>query len=271
VASWLLPRAMRPHVAAVYAFARIADDIADEGKLPAEERRMQLGAWQARLHAALAAAPGTAGPVADEKELMLLALAHSIRTLDLPIPLFDDLVSAFAQDTTTSRYDSWDEVFDYCRRSANPVGRLVLRIAGCADAALDRSSDALCTALQLTNFWQDFGRDWLIGRLYVPRDAIVLNRAREMDLNGAMLPGEWLAVLDGCLAVTRQQFALGRAVCDGVRGRLRYELRLTWHGGMRVLDAVEEAAPYLLHHRPALGVRDMPSLLWRAFRWTDAS
>jgi squalene synthase HpnC len=271
VASWLLPRAMRPHVAAVYAFARIADDIADEGTLPAEERRRQLDAWQARLHAALAAAPAAAEPVADEQALMLMALAHSIRTLDLPITLFDDLVSAFAQDTTTSRYDSWDEVFEYCRRSANPVGRLVLRIAGCADAALDRSSDALCTALQLTNFWQDFGRDWLIGRLYVPRDAIVLNRAREMDLNGAMLPGEWLAVLDGCLAVTRQQFALGRAVCDGVRGRLRYQLRLTWHGGMRVLDAVEEAAPYLLRYRPALGLRDAPPLLWRAFRWTDPS
>jgi squalene synthase HpnC len=228
---------MRPHVAAVYAFARIADDIADEGTLPAEERRRQLDAWQARLHAALAAAPAAAEPVADEQALMLMALAHSIRTLDLPITLFDDLVSAFAQDTTTSRYDSWDEVFEYCRRSANPVGRLVLRIAGCADAALDRSSDALCTALQLTNFWQDFGRDWLIGRLYVPRDAIVLNRA----------------------------------VCDGVRGRLRYQLRLTWHGGMRVLDAVEEAAPYLLRYRPALGLRDAPPLLWRAFRWTDPS
>jgi squalene synthase HpnC len=274
VASWLLPRAMRPHIAAVYAFARIADDIADEGELPAAGRQARLSAWQDRLHAAVTSSPDVVAPITDDQEnkgLMLVALAHSIRSLDLPIALFDDLVSAFGQDITTVRYDSWDEVFDYCRRSANPVGRLVLRIAGYKDDALDRSSDALCTALQLTNFWQDFGRDWLIGRLYVPRDAVVLNRAREMDLNGAMLPGEWLAVLDGCIAKTREKFAAGRAVCDGVRGRLRYELRLTWHGGARVLDAVEEAAPYLLHHRPALGPRDAPSLLWRAVRWTAPS
>ncbi|MBI3401658.1 MAG: squalene synthase HpnC [Acidobacteria bacterium] len=275
VASWLLPRVMRPHIAAVYAFARIADDIADEGEAPAAERAAQLRAWQDRLHAAVASTTG-AGRAAftddtDHRGLMLVALAHSIRTLDLPISLFDDLVSAFAQDTTTSRYDSWEEVFDYCRRSANPVGRLVLRIAGYHDETLARSSDALCTALQLTNFWQDFGRDWQIGRLYVPRDAVVLNRAREMDLSGAMLSGEWLAVLDGCIAVTREKFAAGRAVCDGVRGRLRYELRLTWHGGMRVLDAVEDAAPYLLHDRPTLGLRDAPSLLWRAARWTAPS
>jgi squalene synthase HpnC len=275
VASWLLPRAMRPHVAAVYAFARIADDIADEGEMPAADRQAQLSAWQDRLHAAVASPASStgAGPARfkDDKGLMLVALAHSIRTLDLPISLFDDLVSAFGQDITTSRYDSWDEVFDYCRRSANPVGRLVLRIAGHRDDALDRSSDALCTALQLTNFWQDFGRDWQIGRLYVPRDAVVLNRAREMDLSGAMLSGEWLAVFDGCIRVTREKFAEGRAVCDGVRGRLRYELRLTWHGGMRVLDAVEDAAPYLLYHRPTLGLRDVPSLLWRAARWTAPS
>ena len=100
----------------------------------------------------------------------MVALAHSIRSLDLPVSLFDDLVSAFGQDTMTTRYASWADVFDYCRRSANPVGRLVLRIAGYRDEALDRSSDALCTALQLTNFWQDFGRDWRAGRLYVPRD-----------------------------------------------------------------------------------------------------
>jgi len=260
---------MRPHIAAVYAFARIADDIADEGEAPAAERQAQLSAWQERLHAAVASSAGAdRAAFTDDKGLMLVALAHSIRSLDLPIALFDDLVSAFAQDITTSRYDSWDEVFDYCRRSANPVGRLVLRIAGYRDESLDRSSDALCTALQLTNFWQDFGRDWQIGRLYIPRDAIVLNRAREMDLNGAMLSGEWQAVLDGCLAKTREKFAAGRAVCDGVRGRLRYELRLTWHGGMRVLDAVEDAAPYLLHYRPKLGLRDVPPLVWCAARWT---
>ncbi|HWF85766.1 MAG TPA: squalene/phytoene synthase family protein, partial [Vicinamibacterales bacterium] len=129
VASRLLPRAMRPHVAAVYAFARVADDIADEGTAPAADRQMRLDAWQRRLHAALAAEHEGAPPHEDE-DLIIVAIAHSIRSLDLPVRLFDDLVSAFGQDTMTTRYASWADVFDYCRRSANPVGRLVLRIAG---------------------------------------------------------------------------------------------------------------------------------------------
>jgi squalene synthase HpnC len=266
VASRLLPSAMRPHVAAVYAFARTADDIADEGSAPADERLAKLDAWQRRLHAALASDRLDAAPQAQE-ELIVVALAHSIRLLDLPITLFDDLVSAFGQDTMTTRYDSWDGVFDYCRRSANPVGRLVLRIAGYRDAALDTSSDALCTALQLTNFWQDFGHDWLIGRLYVPRDVVVSCRAREMDLNGPSFNDAWAAAMRQCIGVTRAQFEAGRAVCDGVSGRLRFELRLTWHGGMRILDLVERAGAALRTERPKLGTRDIPLLLWRAARW----
>ena len=162
---------MRPHVAAVYAFARVADDIADEGSRSAARcAATRLAAWQARLHDAVGdAAIDRALGSRDDADLRRRS-AHSIRSLDLPLSLFDDLLSAFGQDTTTTRYASWADVLDYCRRSANPVGRLVLRIAGYRDEALDRSSDALCTALQLTNFWQDFGRDWRAGRLYVPRD-----------------------------------------------------------------------------------------------------
>src|SRR5205807_4769913 len=122
-------------------------------------------------------------------QLMLAAVANSIRTLDLPLSLFDDLVSAFAQDTMTTRYASWSDVLDYCRRSANPVGRLVLRIAGYRDGALDESSDALCTALQLTNFWQDFGRDWRAGRLYVPKDVQDAAGADEDQLTITVSPG----------------------------------------------------------------------------------
>ena len=117
---------------------------------------------------------------------MFVALGHTIRSLDLPVSLFDDLLSAFGQDTMTTRYASWRDLLDYCRRSANPVGRLVLRIAGYRDDALDRSSDALCTALQLTNFWQDFGRDWRAGRLYVPRDVLSAAGAREEQLGGPL-------------------------------------------------------------------------------------
>jgi phytoene/squalene synthetase len=158
-------------------------------------------------------------------------------------------------------------VLEYCRRSANPIGRLVLRIAGRRDAALDRSSDALCTALQLTNFWQDFGRDWRAGRLYVPRDVQLACGAREEALPSAPLPPSWTHALAACVAVTRAQFELGRAVCDGVSGRLRIELRLTWLGGRRVLDRVEGGLPDLIRQRPTLGPADVPRLMWDALRW----
>jgi squalene synthase HpnC len=266
VASWLLPRAMRPHIAAVYAYARVADDIADEGTAPAETRQVQLDAWKRRLHAALAVEAASAAPHAHE-DLIVVALAHSIRTLDLPVVLFDDLVSAFAQDITTSRYDSWADVFDYCRRSANPVGRLVLRIAGYRDEALERSSDALCTALQLANFWQDFGRDWRAGRLYVPSEVLRATGANEARLAAGTLDEAWTRALAACVAVTHELFARGRAVCDGVRGRLRYELRFTWLGGHRVLERVDAARASLMTHRPTLGAGDAPALAWQALRW----
>jgi squalene synthase HpnC len=268
VASWLLPAAMRPHVAAVYAFARVADDIADEGTAPAEDRLARLNAWQRRLHAAVADYGNESSAASHAHEdLIVVALAHSIRTLDLPLALFDDLMSAFGQDTMTTRYDSWDELFDYCRRSANPIGRLVLCIAGTRDERLERSSDALCTALQLTNFWQDFGRDWRAGRLYVPRDVVVSCRAREMELEGPQLTESWMAALAGCIARTRASFEAGREICTAVRGRLGFELRFTWLGGSRMLDLVERTGAALLTRRPSLGVRDVPSIFWRAVRW----
>ena len=265
VASRLLPAPMRPHVAAVYAFARVADDFADEGREAPEVRQARLRAWQRRLHEAARGAERQ--PVDGRDDLIFVALGHTIRSLDLPVSLFDDLLSAFAQDTTTPRFDSWRDLLDYCRRSANPIGRLVLRIAGYRDPALDRSSDALCTALQLTNFWQDLGRDRQAGRLYIPRDVLAACGAAEDDRLDAGLPESWLRAIESCVAVTRAQFAQGRAVCDGVRGRLRFELRLTWLGGRRVLEQVSATRARLLDQRPALGARDLPGLLWQASRW----
>src|SRR5260370_39101563 len=122
----------------------------------------------------------------------------------------------------TVRYASWADVFDYCRRSANPVGRLVLRLAGHHDQDLDRSSDAMCTALQLTNFWQDLGRDWRAGRLYVPRDVWSACGAQEAHLDRAALTEAWSRAIDACVAVTRGQFLHGRAACHGGSQPLRY-------------------------------------------------
>ena len=273
VASWLLPAPMRPHVAAVYAFARVADDIADEGTVPARERLTKLNAWQRRLHAALEVELESGTPH-EHEDLIIIAIAHSILVLDLPIAWLDELISAFAQDITTTRYASWAEVFDYCRRSANPVGRLVLRIAGYRDEWLDRSSDAVCTALQLTNFWQDFGRDWQAGRLYVPREVLEACGADERELAAGPpreLSRAWQEALARCVAVTDEQFGRGRGVCDGVAGRLRYELRLTWLGGRRILGRVDEARANLLDYRPTLGARDVPAILWRAAVWKMAN
>jgi len=277
VASRLLPAPMRPHIAAIYAFARVADDLADEGHLPAEQRLVQLAAWQRRLHAALLGTPPREHPAATDgsaaqphEDRIIVATAHTIRSFSLPLSLFDDLVSAFGQDTTTTRYDSWRDVLDYCRRSANPVGRLVLRVAGIHDAALDTASDALCTALQLTNFWQDFGRDWQAGRLYVPRDVYLATGASERELRDGA-PGEaWARAIDECVRVTSECFAGGRAVCDGVTGRLKYELRLTWLGGRRILRRVHERRDRVFADRPTLGVADLPALAWGALVWSGS-
>jgi phytoene synthase len=159
-------------------------------------------------------------------------------------------------------------VLDYCRRSAHPVGRLVLRVAGHADDRLDRASDAVCTALQLTNFWQDLDRDWQRGRLYVPRDVCDRFGAREADLVARTMSPSWRAALSEVTGRTRRLFDEGRAVCDGPSGRLRYELRLTWLGGRRILDRLERNGFDVFSARPTLGKSDVPALLWNAVSWS---
>ena len=268
VASWLLPSRMRPHVAALYAFARTADDFADEGQRPAEERFRLLDDWQNRLHACVTDTDG--GGTDRPGDRLFLALGATIRACDLPVSLFDDLLSAFRQDITTHRYATWSGVLDYCRRSANPVGRLVLRIAGHHDARLDRSSDALCTALQLTNFWQDLDRDWQNGRLYVPLDDVAAENACVQDLADRRLTEPWRRVLRRVAARTRESFEAGREVCDGVRGRLRHELRITWLGGTQILDRLDAVGYDVFTDRPTLGMADAPALLWRAMSWRGA-
>ena len=252
VASWLLPARMRPHIAAIYAFARTADDFADEPGYTPDERLGLLDHWRALLYTA-----ARGEPVEDP---VFRALAHSMRQCALPVDLLNDLLSAFRQDVLVNRYDTWDQVMDYCRRSANPVGRLVLRVAGVTDDKAMRASDALCTALQLANFWQDFGVDWRRGRLYVPREEFEKSGAREADLGGDAMTAEWKSALRSCVVVTRALFEAGRPVAEHVRGRLRYELRATWAGGLRILDKVEALEYDTLHSRPTIGKRDLPAL-----------
>ncbi len=310
VASWLLPRGMRPHVAAVYAFARTADDFADEGSRSPEERLALIQDWHDRLmtcalyNTGLKACAdrcitGSGTPAQDpsvgtglqpcaDPDLgtaachstvatglqscaaaneIFTALGATIHACRLPVLLFDDLLSAFRQDVTTTRYETWDDVLDYCRRSANPVGRLVLGIAGVEDEALARSSDAFCTALQLTNFWQDLKSDWRQGRLYVPLQDCRRAGAEFGDLDAGRLTPAWRAVLRAAGERTAALFEQGRIVCDGVGGRLGFELRLTCLGGRRILSRLESDDYDVFHRRPALGAPDVPALLWQALTW----
>ncbi len=202
-----------------------------------------------------------------ETDAIFAALGHTIEACGLPVSLFEDLLSAFRQDVTKRRYGSWNEVLDYCRRSANPVGRIVLRIAGRRDDRLDASSDALCTALQLTNFWQDLERDCEKGRLYLPLDDCAAAGANLADLAAHRLTPAWQAVLRRAAERTSSLFDAGRLVCDGVPGRLRWELRFTWLGGRRVLERLERGGFDVFRHRPTVGAADAPLLAWRALTW----
>jgi len=281
VASRLMPAHLRKHIAAVYAFARTADDFADEpGREPAERLRL-LAEWRKQLHEPatgnrepgtenseqiVSSAPGSRLPA---PEPIFIALHDTIERFDLPIVLFDDLLDVFTQDVQTTRYETWSSVLDYCRRSANPVGRLVLRLSGYRDDRLDAASDAVCTALQLTNFWQDLAIDWGRGRLYVPEETWRGHGADPSTLNDGRMTPEWIAALHQCGERTRSLFDAGRLVCDGVTGRLRYELRATWLGGTRILDRLERVDYDVFAHRPSLGTRDAlviacETLLWRA-------
>jgi len=263
VASRLLPARMRPHIAAIYAFARLADDMADEGDRPPADRLADLDAWDACLNAAALGAVERGEPHAE----VFLALRHTIETCGLPVQLFHDLVSAFRQDVTTTRYATWDDLMDYCRRSANPVGRLVLRVAGYDRADLDASSDAVCTALQLTNFWQDLEVDWRKGRVYVPGSVLASASASTDDLAARRITAEWRTALDEVTARTRALFGSGRAVCDAVGGRLGLELRATWVGGSRILDKLEASGFDVFRRRPTLTAADAPAVLWRTLTW----
>ncbi len=270
VASLLIPGDMRDHVVAVYAFARAADDFADEGTLSADCRHRLLDGWLRRLHQAVESTTAGPPPAPDEPANtveIFLALGATIRDKALPVELFEDLLSAFRQDVSVTRYETWDELLDYCRRSANPVGRLVLRIGGYRDVRLDARADAICTALQLTNFWQDLMIDFARGRLYLPAVEWRTQGAAEDDLLRARVTPAWQRALAAAVTRTRRLFQAGRPLCDAVHGRLGYELRATWLGGVRILERLERSGFDVVRGRPSLGIADAPWLAWQFTTW----
>ena len=263
VASVLLPARMRPHIAAIYAFARTADDYADEPGRSPEERLALLDGWERQLLDAAGGAPGS--------DPIFVALADTMERCRLPVQLLADLLSAFRQDITVHRYATWSDVLDYCRRSANPVGRLVLGVADIRDEPTARASDAVCTALQLANFWQDFGRDLANGRIYVPAEEMARHGATEAGLAAAAMNRAWTATMQACVVRTRALFDTGRPVADAVTGRLRWELRATWLGGVRILDKIHALGYDTLHRRPALTAIDAGRIALHMLTWRTGS
>jgi phytoene synthase len=253
-----VPREKRPYVYALYAFARAADDFADE-PIYEGSRRQKLDDWEALLHAAYR---GEAqGPI-------FVALGETVRRLGIPKPLLLDLLSAFRQDTEKTRYESWEELLDYCRRSADPIGRLVLLVFGEKDESLPPLSDAICSGLQLANHWQDAAVDYAQkGRIYVPEDLMRRHGVSTWDLGRRQVTDGWRGLMAELIARTRELFARGRPLCDRVSPALRFEMRLTWLGGTTILDRIEAVGGDVFFRRPKLGALDKVALAWRAWRW----
>jgi squalene synthase HpnC len=261
VASLLCPPALRPAIMAIYGFARTADDLADEGDAPASQRLADLAAFRADLDATVAGRPASGRWPGVFEPLARMLVRHA-----LPVPLLHDLLSAFEQDVHNPPYPDRAALLDYCRRSANPVGRLLLHLYGITDAADLTRSDAICTALQLINFWQDLGRDQQRGRSYLP--AADLARHGLTPPTGAPLsdsPGLRACLRELC-DWARLLMLRGAPLALRVPGRAGWELRLVVQGGLRILDRIEALQHDTLHRRPTVGKADVPLLLWRALR-----
>ena len=265
VASWLCPPALRPPIAAIYWFARTADDIADEGDAPPGQRLAELAAYRADL---AAVAAGSAPSARWAK--VFTPLAEAMRRHSLPPQLLHDLLDAFAQDVVKQRYTDRGELLDYCRRSANPVGRLLLHLYGVTDAESLHRSDVICTALQLINFWQDLGVDTRRGRLYIPEaDAAAHGLRGEELLSGVDSPAARALVRRQC-EWARALMLEGAPLVHRVPGRAGWELRLVVQGGLRILDRIARLDHATLLHRPTLRAADALVMLWRALRMRPA-
>jgi len=199
-----------------------------------------------------------------------VALAETVRQLGIPKQLLLDLLSAFKQDVVKSRYASWEELLDYCRRSANPVGRLVLHVFEEKDPALPPLSDAICTGLQLANHWQDAAIDYARGRVYVPEELQRRHGVSSFDFSSGRVSDGWRGLMAELIARSRALFEEGRPLCDRVGRELRYEMRLTWLGGTSILDRIEAVGGDVFKRRPRHGLLDKAALAWRAWRWRPA-
>ncbi len=260
VASILLPRRLVPAIEVIYAFARSADDLADEGDATPAERLDALRAYQEAL-GRIERAETRAGSSDDP---LFVKLANIIEQYGLPLQPFHDLLSAFRQDVVTTRYPSFDLLLDYCRRSANPVGRLMLSLYGAADAANIRDSDAICSALQLINFLQDVAIDRRKERIYLPLDDLARFEIPAAQLDSGVPDARWRALMAFEVARARALIWSGAPLARRLPGRIGWELRLVVQGGLRILEAIERVDYDVFQFRPHLKTGDWLVILWRA-------
>jgi len=256
VASLLLPRYLRHPVAQIYRFAREADDFADEGQLPDDTRLERLASFAEELRRIeQGLPPGIA---------WFSTLGTVIRDYHLPLEAFRDLLSAFTQDVTKSRYADFDEVLDYCRRSANPVGRLLLELYGAATPQNLAHSDAICSSLQLINFLQDIAVDFAKGRLYMPQDELGRFKISEAQIARGDTGGNWMAFTAYQVDRAQEMLMRGAPLASRLKGRIGLELHMTVQGGSRILEKIAHVRGDVFRQRPVLKWFDWPLLLTRA-------
>ncbi len=261
VASVLCPPALRPTIAAIYWFARTADDLADEGDAPPERRRTDLQAYRDDLDALYERRPPSTRWTGIFEALDRARVRH-----DLPHAPLAALLSAFHQDTFQPHYPDMSRLLDYCNRSANPVGRLLLHLYGVSDDVSLRESDAICTALQLINFWQDLSVDLPRRRLYVPTDWADQHGVSISDLLDQRESASTRQLVRALSTHARDTMIRGQNLPLRLPGRAGWELRLVVQGGLRILDRIDALDGATLLQRPRVGKIDLLPMLWRAWR-----
>lgn len=270
VASILLPAHLRPAVQAIYAFARSADDLADEGDATAQQRLAALQQYEQALQWIENGASSERNQSSEMIEIaatpLFNRLARVVREKRLPLQPMRDLLSAFKQDVVTTRYADFDALLDYCRRSANPVGVLMLHLYGAVDERNLRESDAICSALQLINFLQDVAIDWRKGRIYLPQQDLARFAITEADIAAEVSGPSWNALMQFETARARALLLSGAPLALRLPGRIGYELRLVVQGGLRILEKIEAAEYDIFRRRPQLHAGDWLRLGWRALR-----
>ena len=254
VASRFLPAHLRPHVYAIYAFARTADDFADEPRF-AGRRREALDQWETLLETAYHQ---------DIQHPVFLALRDTVRRHNIPIGPLKALLTAFRMDLTKHRYGSFAEVRHYCEHSANPVGQLVLYVHGHREPELHRFSDDICTALQIANFLQDLSVDLPRGRIYIPEEDLIHFGVNHEQLNGGRYTADFKDMMAFEVARTRTLFLRGKPLIRRLSPGLSMEIDATWRGGMRILDRIESLDFEVLHQRPKLDKRDVADIAMRS-------